>query len=377
MLGLLTASSARAQTNAASDSRYLLIFDTSSAMKRRAENIQRIAGELVYSGMNGQMRSGDTLGVWTFNESLSAGGIPLMRWAPERRVSLASRITEHLRTLKFENQSRPQVIMPALQRVVTNSVRLTVLVFSSGLVRLEGTPFDDAINASYEPFRDIQQRERMPFVTVLRVKDRAYLGYAVTPSPWAVEFPKFPPDPVVAASKPEPKPATVRPTVPPLIVIGKKDTNAAPTAELPQPGTEAKPALKPGMTEAEKLFARLAAEQGIELPAHYSSNAAAPPTVTEAPKTGPPTANVTTAAPPSIEPKSAAVTPSVPSVEPKPSPAVQATVVPIDKHSGSLLLLAAATSVLVVAIGVVFALMRRRHRSHVSLITSSMDRGRK
>jgi hypothetical protein len=56
---------------------------------------------------------------------------------------------------------------------------------------------------------------------------------------------------------------------------------------------------------------------------------------------------------------------------------VQAVVIPVDKHSTRLLLVAAGTSVLLVALSVVYVLMRRRHRAHVSLITSSMDRGRK
>ena len=90
-----------AQTNPpASDSRYLFVFDTSAAMKRRAENIQRVTGELIASGMNGQMRVGDTIGIWTFNESLKAGSLAPVSWTPARRMQIASRFTDYLRAQK-------------------------------------------------------------------------------------------------------------------------------------------------------------------------------------------------------------------------------------------------------------------------------------
>lgn len=389
-----------AQTNTVSESRYLLIFDTSLAMKRRLDNIQRVAGDLISSGMNGQMRAGDTLGVWTFNETLHAGNLPLMRWTPDRRIALASRVTEFVRTQKFERVSSLVSVMPSVERVVTNSSKLTVLIFSDGVGKLSGTPYDVEINAAYEPFRENQKQERMPFVTVLRVKDRAYLGYAVTPSPWAVEFPKFPPDPVVVAPKVEPKPQP-KPVVPPLIVIGKKDTNTAPAAQLPQPGTETRPEPPPGLTEAEKAFAKLAAEQGVALPAGFGekSVAAATNPPPNQPAGGPteqikPLPAVETQKPapsPSATTNAAAKSEATPApastsirVEAKTndsplsasttSPEVQAVVVPVDKHSSRMLLIAGGVSLLAVALGVVYALMRRRHRAHVSLITSSMDR---
>jgi hypothetical protein len=305
-------------------------------------------------------------------------------------------VTEFVRTQKFERVSSFVSVTPALQRVVTNSTKLTVLIFSDGVSPLTGTPYDAQINAAYEPFRDTQKQERMPFVTVLRAKNQEYLGYAVTPSPWAVEFPKFPPEPVVVVPKVEPKPQP-KPTVPPLIVIGKKDTNTTPAVELPQPGSEPKPEPKPGMTEAEKLFVKLAAEQGVELPPNYGSNvatsvttpAATPrtnasaeqskpiPGASEPPKPAPPSAGTTSSAQKNPEPKPAPVTASEPVVKSKSEPEIQAVVSPAAKNSGRLLLIAAVASILVVALTVAYALLRRRHRAHVSLITSSMDRGRK
>jgi len=401
--GWLTPVAMAAQTNAPSESRYLLIFNTSAAMKRRSENVQRVTGDLIYTGMNGQMRSGDTIGVWTYSDKLQSGQLPLLRWTPEKRGNLAARVSEFLRTQKYEKAADFSVVLSALQHVTTNSTKLTVLVVSDGLSRLSGTPFDAEINAAYEPFSETQKEQRMPFVTVLRVKDRAYLGYAVTPSPWVVEFPKFPPDPVVVAPKIESKPAPPRSTVPPLIVIGKKDTNApapvtnTPVVELPQPGSAPKPvAAEPTMTEAEKLFAKLAAEQGVALPPGFAEKSVAvatnhpptqptsapaiqtaPPIATESPKlTPPPPESKPTTSPTSVAPSPVTTDTNPLVAKTKPEPAAP-TVATAEKHDRWLFPIAGGASLLVLALGVTYALMRRRQRAHISLITSSMDRRNK
>src|SRR5437667_6721705 len=64
---------AEAPRTNASAGRYLFIVDTSFSMHRRAANTRKVAGDLLLSGLNGQLRPGDTIGVWTFNEKLNAG----------------------------------------------------------------------------------------------------------------------------------------------------------------------------------------------------------------------------------------------------------------------------------------------------------------
>jgi hypothetical protein len=394
--GWLTAS-ALAQTNAPGDSRYLLVFETSTAMKRRSENVQRTVGDLLASGMNGQLRAGDTIGVWTFNETLSAGSLPLVRWAPDRRLAIAGKVTEFLRAQKFERTARLEVVLPEVNRLVTNSTRLTVVLFTEGVGPFVGTPFDAEIKAAYEPFRENQKAERMPFVTVLRSVDGRYHGYAVTPAPWAVEFPQFPPEPVVVvppAAKVEPKVDPPKPTVPPLIVIGKKSEETSPAVVLPQPGAEppSLPLQKP-KTDAEKLFEKLAAEQGLL----QETNPPTPPPgmPVRSPATNPPLAVVSPgpAIPSPVPPARTNVSASEPDIPPATTrtssnaispaasqspPAVQAVVTPPAAVGGKLWLVVAGGGVLVIGLGVGYLLARRQNRAHVSLITRSMDRdGRK
>src|SRR5882724_1036018 len=84
---VLLATALHAQTNspapaAPHSSRYLLIVETSRSMQRRTQGTLDAVRTLLASGMGGQMRRGDTLGVWTFNDQLYAGSFPLQTVSP-------------------------------------------------------------------------------------------------------------------------------------------------------------------------------------------------------------------------------------------------------------------------------------------------------
>src|SRR5579885_2771686 len=72
---------ALAQTNdpapAYAPNRFLLIVETSHPMQRRVQPLLQTIRELLGSNLAGQGRRGDTLGVWTFNEELYTGLLPL------------------------------------------------------------------------------------------------------------------------------------------------------------------------------------------------------------------------------------------------------------------------------------------------------------
>jgi hypothetical protein len=403
ILQALPAASVRAQTNdVTAESRYLFVFETSSAMKRRAENLQRTVGDLIFTGMSDQLREGDTIGVWTFNSTLSAGNLPLIRWVPARRMNTANSVTDFLRKQKYENNAQPGVVIPAINRLITNSPRFTVVLFTAG-GDISGTPYDVEINAAYAPFRETQMRDRMPFVTVLRAKDGKHLGFAVTPAPWAVEFPKFPPEPVVVVpAKSEVKPPPPRPAPAPLIVIGNKATNALPevplpAVTLPQPGTETlRPETgKPEPTAAEKLFEQIAAERGLAVPKSDTPQPAKPvePPV-ESPKPAPVPVETPKLQTP-IAPPTEVPVPQKAEVESESPPQAKAVAVIKEARTNAIaaeiqavmlppstglnrgLLFAIGAGGVLLGAGSIFLLTRNRQRSHVSLITSSMDKQRK
>jgi hypothetical protein len=233
-----------AQTNATkaahAPDRYLLIVETSKSMQRRADAVLGTVWYLLGSGLNGQFRDGGTLGVWTFNQDLSAGVFPLQAWSSSAQKDITQRTITFLKGQKYGKRANFDEVALALSRVIEASEVITVVLISSGDVKIRGTPFDDRINAAYQEFRVQQQKARMPFVTVLRARHGQVVDYIVNTPPWPLQVPRLPEE-SKSVEAPHGKPREAlhnapSSTVPPLIVSGKK-----PKPE-PAPGPKPEPA---------------------------------------------------------------------------------------------------------------------------------------
>ena len=183
-----------AQTNTApvSPARYLLIVDMSLAMRPRAEAVRDLIGSLLVSGMNGQLRPGDTIGLWTFDDAVHAGNFPLQRWAPDARKIIATAAVEFLRGQPYRGQSRLDRALAQVQGVVRDSDRITVVILSDGGEPVNGTPFDSGIKDLYKVGLPAMQQALMPLATVLRAQRGEWIGYSVNMGRWPLQFPRIP-----------------------------------------------------------------------------------------------------------------------------------------------------------------------------------------
>jgi len=377
--------------------RYLVVVETSHPMSRRSGNIIKTVATLLLSGMGSQIRQGDSIGVWTYNEQLYAGRLPLQRWSNAEQHSMASAILDFLKRQKYEKQSAFASVRPALEKVVKDSESITIILVSSGEETMAGTPFDDQINQLYKNWREEQQKARMPFVTVLRAKRGTIIGYSVTPSPWQVEFPAWPAEPVAkAASETTPVPAPkIQPsTVPPLIVTGKKpkpvettnssgsvatslDNSTVVTAPPPRPATNlptesAAPIVsqKPLPNSTPDATVR---ERKLEHPAETPRQAPEPaPNLPKGPVASNPTSKAETATLAMANSPNASN--PAPAATPPPREISTGVAVPRSGLLSTKFVWIAGTAVLGIA-GVVLILLSRRPRSQdISLITRSLER---
>jgi hypothetical protein len=226
----LLAPQTRSQTNTPKygtiSSRFLLIVETSRAMGHRSDATLKTVASLLYSGFSHQIKQGDTLGVWTYNQQLYTGRIPLKRWSTPLQHEIVSDTLDFFKGQKYQKQPIFSSVRPALDKVINDSEFLTVILISSGEGAMSGTPFDDKINELYKGWKVDQEKTKMPFITVLRAKRGTITGYTAVPAPWQVEIPPWPADPVAKAAETSP-PASVQPsTVAPLIFTGKKSKPA-------------------------------------------------------------------------------------------------------------------------------------------------------
>jgi hypothetical protein len=133
--------------------------------------------------------------------------------------------------------------MPFLDGLVQDSDRLTVLIFCDGNGKIQGTPFDDAINAIFKQNQRAFGETKQTFIVVLRTQFGQYVGYTMNSSATGVNFPEFPPLPQPPAPPPtvktNPSPPSLPPVVeaPPLVIVG---TNIG-TSLLPP--TQSRPVL--------------------------------------------------------------------------------------------------------------------------------------
>jgi hypothetical protein len=243
VLAGLTQCPLRAQTNATKAApptdRYLLIVETSKSMQRRADAVLGVVQDMLMSGLNGQFRAGGTLGVWTFNEDLSAGRFPLEIWSSSAQKDITQRTLTFLKGQKYEKQANFDKVAPALGGVISDSKLLTVILIASGDWKMRGTPFDNRINESYQQWRDQQQKARMPFVTILRVRNGQVGAYAVNTPPWPLQVPRLAEETKIAEAIQDKllealhnAPAS---TVAPLIISGRKSKPEPAPAPMPEP----------------------------------------------------------------------------------------------------------------------------------------------
>ncbi|MGD0251329.1 MAG: hypothetical protein ABSC01_01385 [Verrucomicrobiota bacterium] len=220
------------------ENRFLLVFETSSDMKKRLPGVQRALNTVLASNMRGQLHADDSIGVWTFDRGVRTGLFPLQRWVPGNAATIASNITRFVAKQHYSKKTSFDALRPYLNWVVQNSDRMTVLIFCDGDGEITGTPFDAGINRIFQQQQAERKRTRQPFILVLRSQLGNYTGCTMNLPPALVNFPEFPPlpqAPIEPTNAPSPPP---RPPVeaPPLIIIGTKvGTNLPPPEPTPSP----------------------------------------------------------------------------------------------------------------------------------------------
>jgi len=184
--------------------RYLLVLDVSAPMRPRAAAVQQAVTSLLVSGFQGQIRDGDQIGIWTFNDQLHSGDFELLTWSGSDRNDLTRQVLNFVNALTYANETRFEKVRPELLAVVKESRRITVILMSDGDEVIQGTPFDLSISKYFQENAAELKVRKAPIITVMRGYNGQLIGHKISYPPWPLELPFFPaePEPV---SIPEPK----------------------------------------------------------------------------------------------------------------------------------------------------------------------------
>jgi hypothetical protein len=410
--------SASAQAPPQKENRFLFVINTSSDMRRMTNGIQQAVLGLLQSDMQGQMRDGDTFGVWTYDDQLHTG-FPRQVWSSQRRNAILGTVSNYLAQLRYQNRPHLDKALSAARQIIAPSRAVTLIFIFDGSETMQGTGFDKDINDLHKEFGREVRAENIPFVTVLAARDGQVFDYRVR-TPTSVSLPETadlfkpaetnalppaaaanPPSPAVVASKP-PEPRHVEIVLKPT---PSPQTNAPPvTASAPAPPSapeKPEPAIQPAPRPRAERPPPQSPTPNLSLNPNPNPNPtpAAPPVA--APEPPPPPVNAESkapvkpglpAAPPESPPppvKPVAMTPDISATNPQsaignpqspptppPHPAPLAVPVPtavaMPTPSDHLALLVIAISLVTIAVVLVLFLIRRS-RAAPSLISQSMD----
>jgi hypothetical protein len=352
--------------------RFLFIINTSSTMRRMTNGIQEAALGLLKSGMQGQLRDGDTLGLWTYDDELNTG-FPMQVWSDRSRDAIIQTVSNYLAQPRLQGKAHLDKVLPAALQLVGQSRVITLIFIFDGSETMQGTGFDQDINDLQKEFGRQMRSDNIPFVTVLAARDGKVFDYRVrTPSsaslPQTASFfdpPRtnavpieaaatVPPPPVVAPQPVEPRHREVVLRPPP------PETNLAPvTASThPAPPENLLPILEPEPIPA------------VPPPPVEPPTPAPSPNLDPNPVTPP----IAVSSAVSSNPQSAIRNSQSLPPAPAPIPPVVSTAI-LSPPNNHLTFLVLAVSLVAVAVAMVLLLVRRP-RGGSSIISQSMDHRR-
>ena len=186
---------------AAVGARFLFVVETSNAMLPFEHAGRQVAFDFVHSGIDRQMQSGDTIGIWHFGEELHAGIFPMQVWKPEEKVRLASLIGLFLKNQRYDKEGRLDRVIPKLISLIQNVKDVNVLIISGSTVTWRGTAFDREINMAFEKSSAASRAAKRPLVTTLVARKGDLVSWSVSLAGDPISLPKrSAPAPVVQAA---------------------------------------------------------------------------------------------------------------------------------------------------------------------------------
>jgi hypothetical protein len=351
--------------------RWLFIFDTSSAMKKRLPALKVDLENIFLGAVSGQLRPGDSIGVWTFNQKLHTGEFPLITWMPQYAAMTSSNLVTFLGKQHYSGDTHFGLLQLPLSGVIDNSERLTLVIFCDGQDDFKLTPYDDGINQAFRQGQAERKKSGQPFVLVVRTQRGGFVGATVNLPPGSLDIPLFPPlpAPVEIAPPVAPLPPVVMPpsapavVTPSLVIVG---TNVGTNID-DMPKYVPPPARVAVTNPPPAVVATNAATSNIEAPNIAVSPAPTPPAAGAAVATVAEMENTKPTAPPVITAKTSLATPP---------PDTMPTIVSSSDNagdSGTHTLIYIGAGLLLAAIALILLLALRAPRTaRQSLITSSM-----
>jgi hypothetical protein len=158
---------------------FLFVVDASTSMSSRKPAISALAHDLILSGFFGQIGSGDSIDIWTFDSETHLTGFPPQIWNTNRAGQIASTAAEFISQSKFRGRSRFKPVDRDLRLLLPNTKGLMVFLFTDGDEKVSGTPFDAELNAHFERVKEQLPGSREPYMITLLAVNGVYKDWRI------------------------------------------------------------------------------------------------------------------------------------------------------------------------------------------------------
>ena len=272
--------------------RFLFVVDMSEDMERMQPEIEATVYDMLAGGIYGQMRSGDTFGIWTFNKETYAGRFPVQIWDSRKSAQLGAIGAAYLSGAPYEKSTDMQQMMSKLMTVIHAVSNLNVFIITDGSTSMRGTPFDKAIDAEYKKRRRERNSAKRPFVTTLIVRSGWVTTNSVTIAGEPIQLPeRIVPEPPTRKAV-APALAGVTPAKKIIITTAPAAQASAPVApkQDPPPATPPSPKIITATQSTNDTVPTVVSAEPIQKPAPSPTPAPLSPAIPDSPADLAPTA---------------------------------------------------------------------------------------
>ncbi len=306
----------RSANNAPEGHRFLFVVETSSGNRKFESGNRQALFDLIVNGINGQMRTGDTYGIWTFSEEVHSGEFPLTVFEKDQALELAGQAAAFLQKQRYVKRTSLQFLVNDLRHLSDRVGDFNVFIISSGEDPIGGTPFDQNINAAYKALSKQSAKTGRPMVTTFVVRKGRPVRSGVVLAGDRIVLPERPPESMAATPKRPPAGIKTNSTDAALVSANSNLISTASTTESP---AAAPPPRKKVMQIITKTNTAMAATSPTNSAAATNAGPLAA-IVSAEPSTNSPTEVAPTPVATTTPPPIATATPPPTSIAPAPAP---------------------------------------------------------
>lgn len=193
---------------------FLFIIESSLSMAPRKAAMVQMVRNMIVSGFEKQIQSGDSIDIWTYDEENRISGFPPQIWEEAESKRIAADAAQFVGLLEFNGRGHFEVVARDLEALLPNAKRLLIVLITDGNELLSGIPLDLDLNEFVANEKRRRPDPKQPFLISIATANGKYIQWSAYCDESDHVLANLPPR-VTPQSKPQPKSqpqvATARP----------------------------------------------------------------------------------------------------------------------------------------------------------------------